>query len=239
MAQLTEEEIRKMSPEQILQLQKQNCVFCQIISGKIPAKKVYETQNLIGLLDINPASPGHVILLTKEHYQIMPLIPDELIGDLFVGAKLVSQSMLKALAAQGTTIFAANGTVAGQRAPHFMLHVIPRAEGDDVSIAIPALMASQDSVAAVLTSKIREAFGYSGGDELPEKEEGKKPEEKNEQPRQAKPERKKEEEKVELVDSEKAAQPADKLPSDQDEEDGEGSHVNLDELTDFMFKGSK
>ncbi len=207
MPQPTEEEIRRMNPEQILQLQKQNCVFCQIVSGRIPAKKVYETPALLGLLDINPANPGHVILLTKEHYQIMPLIPDDAVGELFIGAKIVSQVILKSLQAQGTTIFAASGTVAGQRAPHFMLHIIPRTGGDGLGIEIPARDASHAAVSMRLSEKIREAFGAME-DETPEKGA---------------------EESVPDAEVEKAKSGAGRKEG--------SSHVNLDELTDFMFKG--
>ena len=58
MSQVTEEELQKMSPEQIAELQKQNCIFCKIIAGEIPSKKVYEDDNFIGILDINPATQG-------------------------------------------------------------------------------------------------------------------------------------------------------------------------------------
>ncbi len=203
---VTEEEIRRMNPEQILQLQKQNCIFCQIVSGRVPAKNVYETPALLGLLDINPANPGHVILLTKEHYQIMPLIPDDAIGELFIGAKIVSQAILKSLQAQGTTIFAASGTVAGQRAPHFMLHIIPRTEGDGVGIEIPARNASHAAVSKRLSAKIREAFGAT-------------------------------EEETPGKGAEESDAEVEKAPEKSETGRKGSSHVNLDELTDFMSKG--
>ncbi len=127
-----EEKIKNMSPEELKEFQKQQCIFCQIISGKIPSKKVYEDDKVIAVLDVNPAAIGHVLLLPKEHYAIMPQISDPEIGYLFSIAKHVSQAMLRSLKVEGTNIFVANGLAAGQKAQHFMIHIIPRKEGDKV-----------------------------------------------------------------------------------------------------------
>lgn len=127
-----EEKIKNMSPGELKEFQQQQCIFCQIISGKVPSKKVYEDDKCFAVLDVNPAAIGHVLLLPKEHYAIMPQIPDEIIGYLFSIAKHISQSMLKKLRVEGTNIFVANGLAAGQRAQHFMIHIIPRKEGDRV-----------------------------------------------------------------------------------------------------------
>ena len=67
-----QEKIKNMSPEELKEFQKKQCVFCQIISGKVQSKKVYDDEKCIAILDINPANPGHVLLLPKEHYSIMP-----------------------------------------------------------------------------------------------------------------------------------------------------------------------
>ncbi|MBW3004147.1 HIT family protein [Candidatus Woesearchaeota archaeon] len=125
-----QEKLKNMSPEELAEYQKQNCIFCQIIGGKIPAKKVYEDDKVIAILDINPASKGHMLVMPKEHYAIMPVVPQDVLGHLFVVAKKLSNSALKALKATGTTVFIANGGVAGQRAQHFMIHIIPRFEAD-------------------------------------------------------------------------------------------------------------
>ena len=64
--QLTEEDLKNMSPEEIQELQKQQCIFCHIVSGKVASRKVYEDDSVIAILDIHPANPGHVLLLPKE-----------------------------------------------------------------------------------------------------------------------------------------------------------------------------
>ncbi len=125
-----QEKIKRMSPEELRQFQKQQCIFCQIVDGKVPAKKVYDDEHSIAIMDINPAAPGHVLLLPKEHYAIMPQVPEKELGHLYLVAKYLSQVLLKVLKVGGTTVFVANGMVAGQRAQHFLLHLIPRKEGD-------------------------------------------------------------------------------------------------------------
>jgi histidine triad (HIT) family protein len=134
---VTEEELRNMSPEQILELQKQQCIFCKMVSGEIPTKKVFENDDFVAVLDINPAILGHVLVLPKQHVNIMPQMPEDLVGKLGMVSKLISQALLKGLKANGTTVFIANGAVAGQRAPHFLMHIIPRFDNDNVGMTIP------------------------------------------------------------------------------------------------------
>jgi len=132
-----QEKIKGMSPEELKEFQKKQCIFCQIISGKVQSKKVYEDEHVVAVLDINPANPGHMLIMPKEHYSIMPQIPDEEIGHLFLTAKALSNASLRALEVQGSNILVANGVAAGQKAQHFMLHLIPRKEGDGVDFEVP------------------------------------------------------------------------------------------------------
>ncbi len=125
-----EEKLKNMSPEEIAQLQRQQCIFCQIIDGKVPSKKVYEDETCLVVLDIRPATKGHCLIIPKEHFSIMPQIPDPTLEKLFVTTKVLSKILLKSLRAGGTNIFIANGLAAGQRAPHFMIHLIPRKDAD-------------------------------------------------------------------------------------------------------------
>ncbi len=214
MPEITEEQLRQMTPEQIRQLQKQNCLFCRIVEGKIPSRKVYEDSDFLVILDINPANPGHLLILPKEHYQIMPQIPDDIIGKMFMLAKAFTTVTLKSLKSQGTTIFAANGVVAGQRAPHFMLHVIPRTDKDGVGMAIPERQVSEAELEALkkpLSERLRLALGVKEEpvtmDKKPEKIDADFRETKQPGPKQKL--KKKAEKKNEL---------------------GQGSKVNLDDL---------
>ena len=144
-----QEKIKNMSPEELRDFQKKQCIFCQIISGKIQAKKIYEDEKVLAILDINPANPGHTLILTKEHYSIMPQIPDDEISYIFTFVRSLSNTMLRSIDAHGTNIIVANGIAAGQRAQHFMVHLIPRKENDGVNFVIPQRTMQQEEIEMV------------------------------------------------------------------------------------------
>jgi len=156
------EKLKNMSPEELKEFQKKNCIFCQIISGKVPSQSIYQDEKSFAVLDINPANKGHILLLPKEHNAIMPQMTEEDIAHLFTIAKYLSQAQLKAFKAQGSTIFVANGLAAGQRAQHFMIHIIPRFENDNLSILnIPQKQVPEsdlEKLREVLIKKINEVF---------------------------------------------------------------------------------
>ena len=156
-----QERIKNMSPEELQEFQKQQCIFCQIIAGKVPAKKVYEDDKCVAVLDINPAAKGHLLLLPKEHYGIMPQIPEPILAHLAVASKHLSQLLLKSLRVDGTTIFVANGLAAGQKAQHFMIHLIPRKEDDNALPFEEKLVSKerQEKVKVAVENKLYQLLG--------------------------------------------------------------------------------
>ncbi len=127
MPELTEEQ------KKALEAQKAQCPFCKIVKGELESKKVYEDDLIIAVLDINPATKGHVLIMPKEHYPIMPLIPHETFVHLFNKVREINNSITKGMISVGSTIFIANGAAAGQKSQHFMLHIIPRDEKDGLN----------------------------------------------------------------------------------------------------------
>lgn len=125
----------KLSPEQqkAVEEQKLNCPFCKIVKGEIPAKKVYEDADVQAIMDINPAAKGHMLVMPKEHYPIMPLIPDKSLEHLFVITKDLCATIQDGLLSIGSTVFIANGAAAGQQSQHFLLHIIPRDNNDHLA----------------------------------------------------------------------------------------------------------
>jgi len=126
----------ELSSEQkeMLAKQKENCPFCKIIAGEIPSKQVFEDDQVIALLDIHPAVPGHVLVMPKEHYPIMPLMPEETFAHLFKIVRELSAKLREAMLVSRTTIFIANGYAAGQNSQHFLFHIIPREEVDSLDM---------------------------------------------------------------------------------------------------------
>ncbi len=111
----------------------EDCIFCQIANGKLESKTVYEDSKCRAVLDIHPANGGHVLLMPKEHHVIWQLLPDDLASHLALVSKDISRAMLKALGVQGVNIHIANGEAAGQKAPHFIMHIIPRMKDDGIN----------------------------------------------------------------------------------------------------------
>ncbi|MBI4453976.1 HIT domain-containing protein [Candidatus Woesearchaeota archaeon] len=120
--------------QQALEAQKAQCPFCKIIKGEIPSKVVYDDEVITAILDINPANKGHLLVMPKEHYPILPLIPPQTFESLAVKVKQLSKAVKEGMLVFGDTIFIANGAAAGQQSQHFMLHIIPREENDGLSV---------------------------------------------------------------------------------------------------------
>ena len=140
----------------------EQCIFCHIAKGDVPAKKVYEDDKVVAILDINPAKPGHILLITKEHAQIMPQLSDEVIAHVGMIAKQLSHALIRGLTVEGTSIFIANGMAAGQRAPHFMLHVIPREVDDGLQLQLSPVKIPAEVMKQVydrLSGPIAKQFG--------------------------------------------------------------------------------
>ncbi len=139
------------SQEELLAQQKANCIFCKIVAGEIPSKSVYEDERMAAVLDINPAAKGHTLVMTKEHYPIMPLIPPEEFAHLFGKTAPLSGAVAAGALTKRCTTFIANGAVAGQQSPHFLFHLIPREQGDGLDkLSVPARGVNQSDLAEMM-----------------------------------------------------------------------------------------
>ena len=80
------------------------CIFCHIAQGNIPAKKVYADDKVIAVLDINPVVPGHILLLPKEHIAVMPQMKDELVAHIGMVSKQLSAALIRSMKVEGTSM---------------------------------------------------------------------------------------------------------------------------------------
>lgn len=110
-----------------------NCIFCNIIQGDTPSYKVYEDQDVLAFLDIQPLTKGHCLIIPKKHSQDIFDIGESDLEKIIVVAKKISQKVKNSLGADGIRISQSNGKTAGQEVMHFHLHVIPRYENDGLS----------------------------------------------------------------------------------------------------------
>jgi len=110
----------------------QKCEICEIIKSK--KGKVYEDDKIFAFSALKPASTGHVIITSKEHYPILEQIPDFIVGELLVKANKISMAAFETIGAEGTNLLMQNGIAAGQKHNHAILHIIPRREKDGLNL---------------------------------------------------------------------------------------------------------
>ena len=170
--EISEDDLKNMSAEEIAELQRQNCIFCKISNKEIPSKIIHEDADTIAILDINPASEGHILVYPKKHYMIMPHMPEDVLVKVFRTVKLMSHTLLKTLQCKGTTIFVANGVAAGQKAPHVLIHIFPRRENDGL-VQLPKYEMSPEQIIklqATMKPYIHQVFGKSNKGNIKEAE---------------------------------------------------------------------
>ena len=112
-----------------------NCIFCKIANGEIPAATLYEDEDFRVILDLGPASKGHALILPKCHASNLFELPDEKAEKVLVLAKKIAARLKEGLHADGINLVQNNGTAAGQTVFHFHMHLIPRYEGDTVNVS--------------------------------------------------------------------------------------------------------
>lgn len=112
----------------------ENCIFCRIANGEIPAATLYEDENFRVILDLGPASKGHALILPKTHAANIYELSDEMAAKAMILAKKMATAMTAALKCDGFNIVQNNGECAGQTVFHFHMHLIPRYKGDQVGI---------------------------------------------------------------------------------------------------------
>lgn len=112
-------------------MKKDDCIFCKIVSGEIPSRKIYEDEDVIAIMDLNPTSKGHSLIIPKEHYTDIYDIDEETAAKIMRTAKKLAIQMTKALGCDGFNLLQNNGAVAGQTMFHFHLHLIPRYKDAD------------------------------------------------------------------------------------------------------------
>lgn len=114
---------------------KNNCVFCAIAAGEIPAFKVYEDDLVLAYLDINPFSEGHTLVIPKAHTTGLVDTPADTLKEVIVRVQRIAAHIQETLSCDGFNILQNNGTAAGQTVPHVHFHIVPRVGAADADIA--------------------------------------------------------------------------------------------------------
>ena len=107
------------------------CVFCDIIDGKIPSKKIYEDDNVLAILDISQTTKGHSLVISKKHYENFLEMPSDEFAYLMNKVQEISKLVINKLAAKGCNILINTNEAAGQTINHIHVHIIPRYDEND------------------------------------------------------------------------------------------------------------
>lgn len=111
-----------------------SCIFCKIINGEIPSYKVYEDEQTLAFLDINPVNSGHTLVVPKKHYANIEAADEETLSQVIRVVKKVGLSLKKNLAVAGYNVQVNNDPAAGQAVFHLHFHVTPRIANDGLKL---------------------------------------------------------------------------------------------------------
>ena len=113
-----------------------SCVFCRIVAGEAPAHAVYEDERTLAFMDINPATDGHTLVVSKRHVRDLWSLPEEEGTAVWRSARRVALALREGLRPDGLNILQSNGSAALQTVFHYHVHLIPRYEGDGIHVPL-------------------------------------------------------------------------------------------------------
>jgi histidine triad (HIT) family protein len=105
----------------------EDCIFCKIVKGEIPAERIYEDDSFVAFPDANPQVEGHCLIVPKKHFVNIMDLPSSLGGELLDTIKKVAEMMMKE-GFEGFSLVMNN--FVGQAVMHAHVHLLPRKKGD-------------------------------------------------------------------------------------------------------------
>jgi len=146
------------------------CIFCTIIEGQAPAEVVFEDEETLAFMDINPANPGHTLVIPKRHIQDIYGMDEETAAAVMRTAVRVARAIKRALQPDGMNLVQSNERAGGQDIFHFHIHVIPRWYGDGLRLARPPevrrtmpIKAAAARISLEVSKECREEGSINGG----------------------------------------------------------------------------
>lgn len=131
-----------------------DCIFCRIMAGEIPSFRLYEDDETVAFMDINPVNPGHALVVHREHHPTLYEIPAEDLGAVVRAAQVVARAVDRTLRPGGLNLLQCNGPAAKQSVMHVHMHVIPRHEGDGLTMNWELVQGDMDAIGK-LADRIR------------------------------------------------------------------------------------
>ena len=136
------------------------CIFCDIIEGRAPADVVFEDEETLAFMDINPASPGHTLIIPKRHVRDIYELDEETAAAVMRTTVKVARAVKMALQPDGMNLVQSNERAGGQEIFHFHMHIIPRWYDDGLRLARPPevrrTMAIKEAAASIRREMAKE-----------------------------------------------------------------------------------
>jgi histidine triad (HIT) family protein len=111
-----------------------DCLFCGIVAGDVPAQVVDSDEHTVAFMDINPATRGHALVVPREHAADLFEISDDDLARTFAAARRLARRIEGTLGADGFNILNSCGPAAWQTVFHFHVHVVPRYDDDPLKL---------------------------------------------------------------------------------------------------------
>jgi len=113
------------------------CVFCAILDGELPANYVYEDDDVVSIMDINPVTPGHLLIFPRKHLPDLVDLDDEIAAHMMNTARRIAAAhRAQDPTIEGINLYLADSPAAGQEVPHAHIHVIPRRADDGFRLSV-------------------------------------------------------------------------------------------------------
>ena len=108
------------------------CTLCKIAKHELSAVIVHEDEDVIAILDLYPATSGHILVLPKQHIENVYVMPVKTGRRIMEVALALSRAVKHELSPTGMNLIQSNEAAGGQTINHFHLHIVPRYEHDPV-----------------------------------------------------------------------------------------------------------
>lgn len=126
-----------------------DCLFCGIVAGSIPSQKIDSDDRTVSFMDINPATPGHALVVPRAHSADLLEIEAEDLSATTLAAQRLAGRMKEVLGADGVNLLVSCGAAAWQTVFHFHIHVVPRYEDDPLQLPWIPEGGDPDEIAAI------------------------------------------------------------------------------------------
>ncbi len=111
-----------------------DCIFCKIIAGELPGEILDEDDHTVSFMDINPANPGHALVIPRAHSKDLLEISDDDLAACTLAARRLARRMSETIDPDGFNVLNCCGAAAWQTVFHFHLHVVPRNQDDPLEL---------------------------------------------------------------------------------------------------------